>query len=143
MKVKKYENKHFSDLYEIEKEAFSDFWSEKGMKDELSLKQANYYVAEENGDIIGFAGFWLIIDEAEIMKIAVRKSERGKGVGNALLLAIIEDAAMMGAKTILLEVREGNAPARKLYEKHGFISYATREKYYEGKENAVLYKKNL
>ena len=143
MKVKKYESKYFSSLYEIEKEAFSDFWSEKGMKDELSLKQANYYVAEDGGEIIGFAGFWLIIDEAEIMKVAVRKSERGKGVGNALLLAIIEDAAMMGAKTILLEVREGNTPARKLYEKHGFISYATREKYYEGKENAVLYKKNL
>ena len=143
MKVKKYESKYFSSLYEIEKEAFSDFWSEKGMKDELSLKQANYYVAEDGGEIIGFAGFWLIIDEAEIMKVAVRKSERGKGVGNALLLAIIEDAAMMGAKTILLEVREGNTPARKLYEKHGFISYATREKYYEGKENAILYKKNL
>ena len=143
MKVKKYESKYFSSLYEIEKEAFSDFWSEKGMKEELSLKQANYYVAEDDGEIIGFAGFWLIIDEAEIMKVAVRKSERGKGVGNALLIAIIEDAAMMGAKTIILEVREGNSPARKLYEKHGFISYATREKYYEGKENAVLYKKNL
>ena len=143
MKVKKYESKYFSSLYEIEKEAFSDFWSEKGMKDELSLKQANYYVAEDDGKIIGFAGFWLIIDEAEIMKVAVRKSERGKGVGNALLIAIIDDAAMMGAKTILLEVREGNTPARKLYEKHGFISYAIREKYYEGKENAVLYKKNL
>ena len=143
MKVKKYESKYFSSLYEIEKEAFSDFWSEKGMKEELSLKQANYYVAEDDGGIIGFAGFWLIIDEAEIMKVAVRKSERGKGVGNALLIAIIEDAAMMGAKTILLEVREGNTPARKLYEKHGFISYAIREKYYEGKENAVLYKKNL
>ncbi len=143
MKVKKYESKYFSSLYEIEKEAFSDFWSEKGMKEELSLKQANYYVAEDDGEIIGFAGFWLIIDEAEIMKVAVRKSERGKGVGNALLIAIIEDAAMMGAKTILLEVREGNTPARKLYEKHGFISYAIREKYYEGKENAVLYKKNL
>ena len=143
MKVKKYESKYFSSLYEIEKEAFSDFWSEKGMKDELSLKQANYYVAEDDGEIIGFAGFWLIIDEAEIMKVAVRKSERGKGVGNALLLAIIEDATMMGAKTILLEVREGNTPARKLYEKHGFISYTTREKYYEGKENAILYKKNL
>ena len=143
MKVKKYENKYFSSLYEIEKEAFSDFWSEKGMREEVSLSQAHYYIAEENGEILGYAGFWLIIDEAEIMKIAVKKSERGKGIGNSLLIAMTEDAAMMGAKTILLEVREGNTPARLLYEKHGFFSYTIREKYYEGKENAVLYKKNL
>ena len=143
MKVLKYKKEHFDALYEIEKEAFSDFWSEKGMKDEVSLKQAHYYVAEDEGEILGYAGFWLIIDEAEIMKIAVKKSERGKGIGNALLLAMEEDAKDLGAVKILLEVREGNTPARKLYEKHGFISYAVREKYYEGKENAVLYKKNL
>ena len=143
MRVKKYESKYFSGLYEIEKEAFSDFWSEKGMKEELSLNQAHYYLAEDDGEIVGFAGFWLIVDEAEIMKIAVKKSERGKGIGNALLLALTEEAESMGAKKILLEVREGNAPARRLYEKHGFVSYAVREKYYEGKENAVLYKKNL
>ena len=44
MKVLKYKKEHFDALYEIEKEAFSDFWSEKGMKDEVSLKQAHYYV---------------------------------------------------------------------------------------------------
>ncbi len=143
MKVVKYTKEKFNALYEIEKEAFSDFWSEKGMKEELSLKQAHYYVAEEDGTVFGFAGFWLIFEEAEIMKVAVKKSERGKGIGNSLLTAIIDDAKSLGADKILLEVREGNTPARKLYEKHGFISYAVREKYYGGTENAVLYKKNL
>ncbi len=143
MKVKSYTKNYFDALYEIEKEAFSDFWSEKGMREELSLSQAHYYVAEEDGEILGFAGFWLIIDEAEIMKVAVKKSHRGKGIGDALLKAIIEDSISLGAKKILLEVREENTPARKLYEKNGFISYAVREKYYQGKENAVLYKKNL
>lgn len=143
MKVKSYTKNYFDALYEIEKEAFSDFWSEKGMKEELALSQAHYYVAEEDGEILGFAGYWLIIDEAEIMKVAVKKQHRGKGIGDALIKAMIEDSVSLGAKKILLEVREGNTPARKLYEKHGFISYATRERYYQGGENAVLYKKNL
>ncbi len=143
MRVKKYTPDYFFEIYEIEKESFSDFWSEKAMKEELSAKQANYYVALENDEVQGYIGFWCIYDEAEIMKVAVKKSSREKGIGNALIKAAIDEASAMGAKKILLEVRESNAPARRLYEKNGFMSYNIREKYYEGKENAVLYKKNL
>ncbi len=143
MKVRKYTTADFSELYEIEKEAFSDFWSEKAMEEELSSKQAHYYVAEEDGEILGYIGFWTVFDEAEIMKVAVRKTARKNGVGNALIKASFDEAREMGAKKMLLEVRESNLPARRLYEKNGFISYNIREKYYEGKENAILYKKNL
>ncbi len=143
MKVKKYTPDCFFAVYGIEKESFSDFWSEKAMKEELKAKQAHYYVAEENGEILGYIGFWLIYDEAEIMKVAVKTNVRKNGVGNALLKAAMDEASFMGAKKMLLEVRKSNAPARRLYEKNGFISYHTRERYYEGTEDAVLYKKNL
>lgn len=141
--MRNYKEKDFSALYEIEKNSFSDFWSEKGMKEDLAFSKSHYFVAEENGEIIGFGGFILPFDEAEILKIAVKKEWRNKGVGKMLLTAMLSDAKMLGADKMFLEVRKSNESARALYEKNGFFSYSVREKYYEGIEDAVLYKKIL
>ncbi|MDP4133925.1 MAG: ribosomal protein S18-alanine N-acetyltransferase [Bacillota bacterium] len=143
MKVRKYMAKDFSCLYEIEKSSFSDCWSSEGMKDELSQSYANYFVAEEDNKIIGFGGFYFFIDESEIVRIAVHKDNRGRGCGRAILIAMVDEAKSLGAKNIFLEVRESNVVARKLYESMGFISYNIREKYYEGIEDAVLYRRKL
>lgn len=143
MRVRPYKKHDFDALYAIEKRVFPDAWSQNGMENELSSAKAQYFVAEEDGNIVGYAGFWQVLDEAEIMKIAVDTSFRRRGIGGALLTAMLDEARKSGAAYIFLEVREGNRSARRLYEKHRFYSYAVREKYYSDGENAVLYKRKL
>lgn len=113
------------------------------MEKELSAAQAHYFVACEGGALLGYAGFWMVADEAEIMKIAVDVPYRRQGIGGALLTAMLDEAQKGGAAQIFLEVREGNRPARRLYEKKRFYSYAQRERYYSDGESAVLYKRKL
>lgn len=143
MQVLKYTDEDFDALYSIEKKCFPDYWSEEGMKNELSQPKAYYCVAKVGDFTVGYAGFWLIADEAEIMKVAVDPQYRKKGIGNLLLNWILEEAGKMGAKSVFLEVRCSNKPARRLYEANGFEIYGTRKGYYSGNEYAVLYRRNL
>lgn len=141
MQVVKYEDKFFSELYEVEKESFHDCFSEKTMKEELLNK--NYYVLLEEGVLLGYAGYLSILPEAEIIKVAIKKKERGKGYGRLLLAYILEEGKKKGITTFFLEVRHSNEQAIKLYEKSGFYSYGIRKNYYEGIEDAILYRKDL
>ena len=113
------------------------------MEKELSNFKAHYFVAEENGVVLGYAGFWLVVDEAELMKIAVDVPYRRRGLAGALLVAVLDEARQQGAACLLLEVRETNEAARALYEKYGFHAYSIRKQYYSDGENAVLYKRKL
>ncbi len=141
MQVVKYEDKFFSEVYGLEKDSFHDCFSEKMMKEELSDK--NYFVLLKEGALIGYAGYLSILPEAEIIKIAIKKKERGKGYGKLLLAYILEEGKKSGIETFFLEVRRSNKQAIKLYEKSGFCSYGIRKKYYEGTEDAILYRKDL
>lgn len=89
--------------------------------------------------IIGFAGLWMLVDEAHITNIAVREKHRRQGTGETLLIAIIELAIELGACLITLEVRASNTEAQKLYAKYGFVRVGLRRGYYtDNRENAVL-----
>jgi [ribosomal protein S18]-alanine N-acetyltransferase len=89
--------------------------------------------------ILGFAGFWLITDEAHIMNIAVRECYRNSGVGKLLLLSLIDLAMEMKADTVTLEVRASNTLAQDLYGKFGFVKCGTRRGYYsDNKEDAII-----
>ena len=143
MKVRHYETHDFESLYALEKRVFQDAWSKSTMEKELSNFKAHYFVAEENGVVLGYAGFWLVVDEAELMKIAVDVPYRRRGLAGALLVAVLDEARQQGAACLLLEVRETNEAARALYEKYGFHAYSIRKQYYSDGENAVLYKRKL
>ncbi len=80
--------------------------------------------------LAGMAGIWMMVDEAHIVTIGVRKSHRNRGLGEWLLISIIDMAIELGAKVITLEVRVSNVTAQKLYEKYGFFIVGTRKKYY-------------
>jgi [ribosomal protein S18]-alanine N-acetyltransferase len=80
--------------------------------------------------LAGMAGIWMMVDEAHVVTIGVRKSQRNKGLGEWLLIAIIDMALDLGAKIVTLEVRVSNVTAQKLYEKYGFSIAGTRRKYY-------------
>lgn len=89
--------------------------------------------------IIGIAGFWVMVDESHITTIAVRNAYRSQGMGERLLIEIIEMSAELKADVVTLEVRASNKQAQALYDKYGFHTVGTRRAYYtDNGEDAVL-----
>lgn len=119
------------EVAKIEKEGFSQPWSEKGFLDALKLEDNIILVAEEKGEILGYECTYVSFDEGEITNIAVRSTEKRKGTGSNLIKQLQQCAIEKGVKTIVLEVRVSNTPAIRLYEKMGFKNIGTRKNLYE------------
>ena len=130
----------------IEAEAFPTMKPPTSFRRELKNNLARYVVAcrlSEDGsteeELMGYAGVWLIIDEAHLISIAVADAYRRQGVGQALLLVALEIAIERECIFMTLEVRESNAEARGMYEKFGFRRVGLRLGYYtDTKEDALL-----
>ncbi len=91
------------------------------------------------GPVLGYAGFWLLVDQAHICTIAVHPHWRGRGLGSLLLLSMIEQATELGAYRATLEVRASNRVAQQLYLKHGFEIVSRRKRYYaDNNEDACI-----
>ena len=89
--------------------------------------------------VIGFAGFWIMADEAHILNIAVRETYRRRGVGELLLIYVLDLAIELDARIATLEVRPSNTVALSLYYKYGFIQVGLRPNYYiDNREDAIL-----
>ncbi len=89
--------------------------------------------------IIGFAGVWMLVDEAHVTNLAVRQEYRGKGIGELLLLASIDLANELKASFMTLEVRASNVVAQSLYSKYGFAQMGVRKGYYlDNHEDAFI-----
>ncbi len=89
--------------------------------------------------IIGFAGLWLMVDEAHITTIAVHPDYRGRGLGELELASLIDIAIQIGAKWVTLEVRVSNYVAQNLYRKYGFREAGMRRRYYsDNQEDALI-----
>jgi len=89
--------------------------------------------------IVGFAGFWIMADEAHITTIASRKGYRRRGIGELLLISIIGLAAKLRARILTLEVRASNIVAQSLYRKYGFNQVGVRRGYYmDNKADALI-----
>lgn len=89
--------------------------------------------------LLGFAGFWIMLDEAHVIAIAVREPCRRQGIGQGLLVSIIDMAARLHVRVVTLEVRAGNESAQAMYLRHGFHIAGRRPRYYsDNQEDAVL-----
>lgn len=89
--------------------------------------------------LLGFAGFWIMLDEAHIIAIAVSQPCRRQGIGQGLLVSIIDMATKLHVRVVTLEVREGNKSAQAMYLRHGFHVAGNRPRYYsDNQEDAVL-----
>lgn len=89
--------------------------------------------------IVGYAGLWLMTDEAHVTTIAVHPDYRGRGVGELLLLGLIDHAMKLGAKWVTLEVRVTNDVAIALYHKYTFKEMGVRKGYYsDNREDALV-----
>jgi ribosomal-protein-alanine N-acetyltransferase len=98
---------------------------------------------ETNGSgstsLIGFAGMWLAFDEAHITTIGVDPGYRGRGLGELLLLCMVDVALARGARWLTLEVRVSNVAAQTLYRKYGFSVRGSRKRYYsDNNEDALI-----
>jgi ribosomal-protein-alanine N-acetyltransferase len=126
----------------LEREAFASEGVITPFKRELANKLATYLVAygpEKKGPIVGYAGLWFIIDEAHLTSLAVRETERSKGIGRRLLMASLQLAVERQATMMTLEVRASNKSAQGLYEKFGFRKVGVRKGYYsDNHEDAYL-----
>jgi len=89
--------------------------------------------------VAGFAGIWVVTDEAHITNIAVREMYRRQGVGELLVISIMGLAAELNVRFLTLEVRISNVAAQSLYRKYGFSQVGVRRGYYtDNREDAVL-----
>ncbi|MBA3725971.1 MAG: ribosomal protein S18-alanine N-acetyltransferase [Armatimonadetes bacterium] len=130
---------HMAAVMELERICNPAPWSESSFQAELSNHQATYLVATHNTTLVGFAGYWSIIDEAHVTNIAVHPNHRRNGVGRLLMERILEAAKTTDHTCSTLEVRAGNVAAITLYEKLGFVRCGLRKGYYpKDKEDAVV-----
>jgi ribosomal-protein-alanine N-acetyltransferase len=98
-------------------------------------------IAGEGDDVSGFLIARCDLDEWELENVIVAPERRRGGIGGQLLIALLHQAAEVAATSVLLEVRESNAPARRLYKKFGFIEAGRRPNYYASPvEDALLLK---
>ncbi len=145
----------------IEREAFPTPWPEHAYNYELyQNKLAHYYVIRSRNNRIGdtgarpkswrervirrpavwaYGGFWLLVDEAHISTLATRRDKRKLGLGQLMLITLIDEAEKQGAALATLEVRESNLAAQSLYRKYGFEVVGQRPGYYpDNRETALI-----
>ena len=123
----------------IEAATFPTPWSREAFTSEMRNVAARYLVAEKDGQVVGFAGAWIILDESHVTNIAVLKEHRGQGIGRELTAGLMQYLSNLGAAYVTLEVRRSNTVAQSLYKSLGFIQLGVRKRYYEDNgEDALI-----
>lgn len=126
-------------VLQVEVQSFPTPWSRQAFVDEMNHELSYYLVLVQAGQIIGYAGMWLIVDEAHITNVAVLPEYRGQKLGELLMSSMVEHAKNRGAASMTLEVRVSNDIAKGLYEKFGFKPNGLRKNYYaDTKEDALV-----
>ncbi len=139
--LKKMNSEHIPQIAQLEKECFSEPWSENALTEELKNENSKFLVAVSDG-VAGYIGVQEICGEAYITNVAVFGKYRKFGIGRALLKAACDGAKSRNCEFITLEVRESNVPAIMLYESEGFEKAGIRKNFYSAPtENGVIYTK--
>ncbi len=127
-------------VYAIELASFTTPWPPHAYRSELETnRMATYLVVRAADELVGYAGMWVMVDEAHITTFAVHPAWRRRRVGERLLLALLDLALERRAREATLEVRLSNLPARRLYEKYGFRPVGIRPNYYsDDREDALI-----
>ena len=130
---------------ELEKLCFSESWSYSILESGIHSPYDVYYVFEQDEKVLGYCNLRVLAGEGEVQRIAVHPDCRRLGVGRKMMDAMVEYAIREGAYAISLEVREGNAAARNLYESYGFAGEAVRKAYYHNptEDAVIMWKRDL
>ena len=130
---------HVAAVAELEKQNFSEPWPEIAVRSELTNKLALWLVAVEDGVVAGYVGSQTVLQEADMMNIAVGEGFRRRGIARMLVEELIR---RLDAYQLTLEVRASNDPAIALYESLGFTQVGLRKNYYhKPKEDALILRK--
>jgi ribosomal-protein-alanine N-acetyltransferase len=131
-----------ADLAAVDARVFSSPWPVGAFEEEAENPLALYLVLERAGKIGGYAGLWLVLDEAQITNVALLPALRGRGWGKLLFGRLLAIAERARARSAVLEVRRRNETARSLYKSMGFTECGLRVGYYKDNgEDAVIMKK--
>ncbi len=144
MRIVKMRREHIAAVAEMERQCFSDPWSEKSVASELDNPLSLWLVAETEGEVAGYVGSQTVLDSADMMNLAVSPNFRRQGIAERLVNGLMEALGEKGVKSLLLEVRISNEPAKRLYQKLGFEIVGKRPGYYEKpREDALILRKEL
>jgi ribosomal-protein-alanine N-acetyltransferase len=124
-------------IHEIELQSFKTPWSFESIQADVCLNDnAYYFVAEEDGKVVGFIGIHIVLDEGHIMNVAVSPDYRGRGIAEALLRMMME---FVDLNAYTLEVRLSNKPAIRLYKRLGFVEVGIRPEYYIDEDALIMW----
>ena len=132
------------EIMSIEHDAFPVPWKASAYEYEISSNRLGHYfvltvqLADRPAKVIGYTGFWMLADEAHISTIAVSDDWRSRGLGELLLLTLLQKAYDLSAALATLEVRKSNIVAQSLYRKYHFELVGERKRYYQGREDALI-----
>lgn len=137
-------------LVALERECFSHPWTPRQFREEMGdhgrgrlvVLRRPYERDDPGRGIVAYCAFHVVVDELEVLNLAVRPAERGWGTARRLLSLVLDMGARRGARTALLEVRQSNSRALQLYRSFGFQVVATRRGYYSSpREDALVLRK--
>ena len=142
MEIRKMTAREVPRVAELEKNCFSQPWSEKSVAGELENPLSLWLVAMDGDRLAGYVGSQTVMDETDMMNLAVGSEFRRQGVGEALVNALVASLKELGSRCLTLEVRDSNGPARALYAKLGFAEVGRRRGYYrDPREDALILRK--
>lgn len=126
------------DITPLEDALFLDSWTRGMFDDELRAPGRVWLTADLEGEVVGYAGLAMLVDDAHVMNLAVAKDAQRQGVGRRLLDELRREAIARGARLLTLEVRERNEPALALYRSAGFEEVGRRAGYYPDTGEAAV-----
>ena len=133
---------HVSQVAQLEKLCFRDPWSENSVSSELNNPLSLWLVAVEGDKVAGYVGSQSVMGESDMMNVAVHPDFRRQGIGERLILELIDQLENRGNHSLTLEVRASNVSAIALYRKLGFEQVGLRKNYYRNpKEDALILRK--
>ena len=131
-------------VMELEAACFSTPWSEPTFRGLLRRADCDLFAAEAEGELVGYAVFWSVLDQGELGNLAIAAGWRRRGIGTLLLEAVAARAREREVREMFLEVRQSNSAARELYERYGFEEVGRRRNYYSAPvEDALVLRKRL
>ena len=128
----------FKAIAQIEESCFSDAWSEKSLEDTFEYDYNHLLVEKGDGKVVGYIIYSDVQGEAELLRIAVDKRYRKRGIAQSLMQDMLDELVESGSEKVMLEVRAHNVAAVKLYKSFGFKDIFVRENYYHNPEDDAL-----
>lgn len=125
-------------IHAIETVSFKTPWSFESIQSDICLNEyAYYFIAEDAGNVVGFCGVHIVLDEGHIMNVAVLPEYRGRGIGESLLLTMM---SYTNLDYYTLEVRVSNKSAISLYKRLGFLAAGKRPNYYIDEDALIMWR---